>query len=99
MRLRNHHKTIASTCLGILLGSGALVNAQSSDSADTNRLGKLEKENKDLHDRLDALEAMAKKEGLLPSGGKVDPPVSAMSDIQISGFVTTSFFHDSTDPP
>jgi len=75
------------------------VNAQSGDSGDAARLGKLEKENKDLRDRLLALEDMAKKEGLLPSGGKADPPVSALTEIQMSGFVTTSFFHDSTDPP
>lgn len=99
MRQRNHHKTIASTCLGILISGGAFVNAQSGDSGDTNRLGKLEKENKDLRSRLEALEDMARKEGLLPSGDKVDPPVSAMSEIQMSGFVTTSFFHDSTEPP
>jgi len=41
---------------------------------------------------------MAKKEGLMPSG-KADPPVSAMSAINLSGFVTTSFFHDSSEPP
>ena len=28
-----------------------------------------------------------------------DPPVGAMTDIMLSGFVTTSYFHDSSEPP
>jgi hypothetical protein len=60
---------------------------------------RLEKENQELKKRLDLLEDMAKKEGLLPSGTKsADPPVAALSDITLSGFVTTSFFHDSSNP-
>jgi len=84
-----------------MVGSTMLMNGQSATSSvtDTNRLGKLEKENQELQRRLDTLEALAQKEGLLPSGKKADPPISAMSELTLSGFVTTSYFHDSSDPP
>ena len=91
---------MAGACLGVVVGSIALLHPERGVSSDasTNKLEKLEKENQDLRQRLDALEEMAKKEGLMPSG-KADPPVSAMSEITLSGFVTASYFHDSTEPP
>ena len=96
-----HFKTVG-ICLGAVVGGSALLHTcpvRAQDSG-TNKIEKLEKENQDLKKRLDALEAMAQKEGLLPSGGKpVDPPVSALSEVTLSGFVKTSFFHDSTEPP
>ena len=58
---------------------------------DAARMEKVEKENQELRNRLDSLEAIAKKEGILPSGPK-SKVVSAMSDINISGFVTSSCF-------
>src|SRR5882762_5334286 len=90
----------AGVFLGALVGGSVLLRAQTADpsAANPNKLEKLEKENDALRQRLDALEAMAKKEGLLPSGAKADPPVSALSDIRLSGFVTTSYFHDSSEP-
>src|SRR6266478_4765690 len=88
-----------SACILIAIGSSANWNIQAGEPAGTNRLEKLEKENADLKQRLDALEAVAQKEGLLPSGSKADPPVSAMSAISLSGFVTASYFHDSSRPP
>src|SRR5579872_4767204 len=96
------HFKAAGVCLGAVVGSTALFHTQPAKAEDsgTNKIEKLEKENQDLKKRLDALEAMAQKEGLLPSGSKAgDPPVSAMSEVALSGFVTTSFFHDSTEPP
>lgn len=98
-RKRTNSLTTASACVGLVVGGAAGLHAQSADPPDTGRIQKLEKENQDLHQRLDALEAAAQKEGLLPSGVKADPPVSAMSAITLSGFVTTSFFHDSSEPP
>lgn len=94
-----HLKTVG-VCLGVVAGSTAFARAQTAEpgSTNTNKLEKLEQENQDLRKRLDTLEAMAQKEGLMPSGSKADPPVSAMSQISLSGFVTTSFFHDSSDP-
>src|SRR6185369_3755948 len=59
------------------------------------RLEKLEQENKDLHKRLDALEAMAKKDGPTANPGM---PVAAMSNMTISGFVQASYFFNSTEP-
>src|SRR5258707_9151104 len=104
MKQRNRstkHLKTAGVCLGMVVGGTTLMHAQSADSpsTSTNQMEKLEKENQDLRKRLDVLEAMAQKEGLLPSGTKADPPVSALSDITLSGFVTTSFFHDSSVPP
>jgi len=95
------HLNTVGACLGLVVGGTGVLHAQSTDlpSAGTNKVEKLEKENQELRQRLDALEAMAQKEGLMPSGSKADPPVSAFSQITLSGFVTTSFFHDSSDPP
>jgi len=87
--------------MGVVVGSGALLPAHATEppNTSTNSIEKLEKENQELKKRLDLLEEMAKREGLIPSGGKADPPVSALSEVTLSGFVTTSFFHDSSDPP
>ncbi len=62
------------------------------------RVDKLEKENQDLKNRLDALEAAAKKEGLVPSASEPPLTVKAMSDITISGFASASYFYDTTNP-
>src|SRR5258708_20497623 len=79
------------TCVGVLAGGLAGIHAQSREQ--------LEKENQEMHQRLDALEALAQKEGLLPSGKTPPKFVSALSDITLSGFVTASYFHDTSDPP
>lgn len=84
--------TVAGACLGILVAGGA------AHAQDAEKVSALEKQNQDLMTRLAALEDMAKKEGLLPSG---DPPkkvVTAMSDITISGFVQTSYFYNLQHP-
>ena len=52
----------------------------------------------ELKARVAQLEALATKEGILPSGTPVPKFVSAMSDISISGFVTASYFYDTTRP-
>ncbi len=52
-----------------------------------------------MRQRLDALEALAQKEGLLPKGTLPPKFASALSDITFSGFVTASYFHDSSEPP
>ena len=97
-----NHLATAGACLGVVVGGAALLQAQSADTSatSTNKLDQLEKENQVLRQRLDTLEAMAEREGLLPSGNKsADPPVSALSDIKLSGFVTASIVHDSSEPP
>ena len=87
--------TVAGACLGIIAVGGLAAQAQ---TADGDKVAALEKQNQTLQDRLAALEDMAKKEGLLPSG---DPPkkmVSAMSNMTISGFVQTSYFYNLQHP-
>lgn len=98
-RKRSHPLQAAGACLGLVVAGTTALRAQSAAPADADRLQKLEQQNKELQQRLDSLETMAQKEGFLPSGAKADPPVSAMTDITLSGFVTTSFFHDSSEPP
>lgn len=79
---------LALACLSL-----ADVRAQDAGSMD-----KLQRENDELRRRLEALEAVAQKEGLLPSGQPAAKSVSALSDITISGFVQASYFYN-TDRP
>ncbi|MFO1497369.1 MAG: outer membrane beta-barrel protein [Verrucomicrobiota bacterium] len=64
---------------------------------DAARVDKVERENQELKQRLDALEAMAKKEGIVPSG-QAPKMVSALSDISLSGFVQASYFYNTKEP-
>jgi hypothetical protein len=67
-----------------------------AESGNTVRMERLEKENQELKTRLESLEHMMQKEGLgstLPTNS-----VKALSDIQISGFVTASYFYDGSKP-
>lgn len=77
---------------GALLGSAGIALPQ-----DAARMEKLEKENSDLRRRLDALEVVAQKEGILGSGGETKH-VSALSGITLSGFVQASYFYNTTTP-
>lgn len=52
----------------------------------------------DLKARVAQLEGIAQKEGILPSSQPAPKLVSAMSDISISGFVTASYFYDTSTP-
>lgn len=96
---RNQQLVTAGACLGVVLGGVATtVHAQTSTNQD-DKISQLEQQNQQLQKRLQALEDLAQKNGLSPSGGtNADPPVSAMSDFGISGFATVSYFHDSSDP-
>ena len=89
----------AGVCLGLAVTGAAPLHTISAWAADDDRVGKLEQENQDLHKRLDTLEALAQKEGLLPSGTTAPQFVAATSSITLSGFVTASYFHDSSEPP
>lgn len=62
-----------------------------------NRLEKLEKENDVLKKRLEALEDLAVKEGLVSKGDSTPGAVKALGDITMSGFVTSSYFWDTAD--
>lgn len=80
----------------LLTGALALGAAGSVHAAD-DRLDKMAKENADLKTRLEALETLATKEGLKPSG---DAPkfVRSMSEVTISGFVQASYFYNTRKP-
>ncbi len=91
--LRNPFTTFSTT----LFACGALLGGTAIASADDAMMDKLMKENQDLKNRMEALEALAQKQGLLPSA---TPPkfVSALSDINLSGFVQASYFYNTREP-
>jgi hypothetical protein len=81
---------------GALLTGGAVPSAHAQEAK---RLETLEKENQDLKRRLDSLEHLAKKEGIMPSGETPKSmPISALSAINISGFVQASYFYNTQEP-
>ena len=96
---KNSHLTpfAVSACVGTaLLATGSSAFAQ-TESGNTVRMERLEKENAELKKRLDMLEGMAQKEGLIsPTGAK--PLVKSLSEMQLSGFVTASYFYDTSRP-
>jgi hypothetical protein len=95
---RSREIIAAGACLGVALGAGTSLHAQTAP-ADGDKISQLEQQNQQLQKRLEVLEDLAQKSGLLPSGStNADPPVAAMTDFGISGFVTTSYFHDSSEP-
>ena len=99
MKPKNKHLTplAAKLCLGgVMMATAAGLQAQTADGG---RLERLEKENTDLRKRLDSLEMVAQKEGLVSSAAKGAMPVNAMSKMTLSGFVTASYFHDFSNPP
>jgi hypothetical protein len=79
-----------------LLTSGSSAFAQ-AETGNTVRMERLEKENAELKARLDTFETMMVKEGLKPSA---NPPkfVKSLSEMSISGFVTASYFYDTSTP-
>jgi hypothetical protein len=74
-----------------------LLPAVADDAA---KLDKLEQENQDLRKRLDALESVAKAEGILGEPGKTSNPLlTKIAGTKIEGFVTASYFYDTSTPP
>jgi hypothetical protein len=98
MKLSRLRPFTTTVCLGGALVSGVSLTQAQAQAADAGKLDKLEQENADLRRRLDALEAIAQKEGILPSGKPAPHFVSALSSINISGFVTASYFYNSNEP-
>lgn len=84
-------------CVGTAVLCGAPKASAQAESGNTVRMERLEKENADLRHRLDSLEDMAKKEGLMGSPGPTNY-VKALSGTSISGFVTASYFLDTSKP-
>jgi hypothetical protein len=105
MKQRTHHPISSrrrSAALRFCLGGTAVVAGASlcslmATAQDAGKVDKVEKENQALRSRLDALEAVAKKEGILPSG-QAPKLVNAMSDITLSGFVQSSYFYNTREP-
>ena len=85
-------------CLGGLLAAGASSLSLQAQTQDPVRLDKLEKENQELKSRLDQLEVLARKEGLIPAEATQSKVVTALSKISISGFVQASYFYNMQDP-
>jgi len=83
----------------LLLGatlSGAVGVAFGADPAS---IDKLATENADLRKRLEALESVAQKEGILSSEkAPALGPVKALSNITISGFAQASYFYNTREP-
>lgn len=91
-------RVLSYSTLARCLGAASIaVLGQSAMLGEEVRLEKLEKENLDLRKRLDALESVAQKEGILASGQ--EPKfVSSMSEITLTGFVQASYFYNTREP-
>jgi hypothetical protein len=87
--------TTAGACLGVLATAGLEAHAQSTN--ETDKFSQLEMQNQQLQQRLDSLEDVVKKEGLMPSGTTTNL-VSALSGMTISGFVEASYFYNLNRP-
>lgn len=81
-----------------LAGVGLGLCAIPAFAQQTPRLERLEQENQELRRRLEALENIAQREGILPSGTPPPKFVSALSDITLSGFVQASYFYNTSEP-
>ena len=98
-RRRLRRFTALRACLGgSVVMAGAGIFCGPTFAADADRLGRLEKENEELRKRLESVEAIAQKEGLLPSGKPAPKFVSSMSEISVSGFVQASYFYNTREP-
>ncbi|MEN9576241.1 MAG: hypothetical protein RL514_4096 [Verrucomicrobiota bacterium] len=84
------------TCLGAALLVGAGVATAGAQEAA--RLDKLEKENADLKQRLENIEALATKEGILPKDKTPNKTLKFLADTEISGFVQASYFYNTARP-
>jgi hypothetical protein len=75
-------------CLGAIMATG-IHHLGAAEAASS----------EDLKARVVALEELLKKEGITPGAEKNPKFVSAMSDMSVSGFVTASYFYDTSNPP
>src|SRR5512138_2255150 len=98
IRTKTLQRTLRLCLGGTAVAAGASLGSMPALAQDAARMEKLEKENQDLKQRLEALEHVAQKEGILPSGGSPLKPVTATSGITLSGFVTASYFYDTSHP-
>lgn len=92
--LKKNRLVKAGTWLGILATSGIAAHAQATSD---DKITALEQQNTALQQRLSALEEVAKKEGLVPSGTS-PKMVSAISDLTLTGYVQASYFYNTERP-
>lgn len=91
--MKHPHRHTNLVRAGALLA--ALLAASSNLPAQSTNVDQLAKENQELKARLDKLEYLVKKEGIMASDTAAkDPPVAALSQINLSGFVSASYFYD-----
>ncbi|HUS34558.1 MAG TPA: outer membrane beta-barrel protein [Verrucomicrobiae bacterium] len=91
--LRRRRKFV-SRALKFSIGGVMAISALGQDAT---RFEKLEAENRTLKERLDKLESMAKKEGIVPSGSE-PASMKALKTINVSGFVQASYFYNTDNP-
>ena len=87
--------------LANLLLLGATLSGVTGQSlgAEPPSMDRLAMENADLRKRLETLESIAQKEGILASGqAPAMSPVKALSNLTISGFVQASYFYNTREP-
>ena len=83
-------------CLGGMIAVGSASFTLRAD--DPVRISKLEQENQEMKARLEQLETLARKEGILPADPTPPRLVTALSKISISGFVQASYFYNLQAP-
>jgi hypothetical protein len=88
----------AGACFGLIVSGGMAAYAQTAPETDTDKVAAMEKQNQELQQRLAALEDVVKKEGLMPSTGPTQAVISALGQINISGFVQASYFYNTQRP-
>jgi Putative beta-barrel porin-2, OmpL-like. bbp2 len=88
----------SALAIGIIAATSLASLPENIRAADSESFDKLEQENKDLRTRLDVLEGIARKEGILPNDKSKSKLVSAMSGVSISGFVQASYFYNLDKP-
>ncbi|NBR84324.1 MAG: hypothetical protein EB141_00570 [Verrucomicrobia bacterium] len=99
---RTHHLKLATVgaCLGVAVTGLAPLQAETTAPAQDGKLDKVERENQELRKRLEVLESLAQKEGLLAkSDAAAGTVLKAATESIFSGFVTASYFHDTSHPP
>lgn len=94
-KIKPKHQTLRH-CLTTALIVGAGV--ASAGAQDATRLDKLEKENSELKKRLENIEALAVKEGILAKDKAPNKTLKFLAESEISGFVTGSYFYDFSKP-
>lgn len=94
-RIKSNCLKVAGALVSLVAGGGLAARAQSD--TDTNAIASLQQQNQLLQQRLDVLEDLAKKEGLMPSGTTPNI-VKSMQSMTISGYVQASYFYNLQHP-